>query len=157
MVVTVHRLPAPAGYVGRDKSDIGEQLAFVPHDLGLHPARVIPTPRLLREALMEHLALDAGRRFELWWARRLGGGQIGTDPFDSPARLETDPDNRNIQDDDVVEGREAAGDGGELDSTDGDAGPAPEIEFASVSSKFSQLFEWKQFTCPRFRGTGRPP
>ena len=76
---------------------------------------------------------------------------------DSPAGAETDPDDPTIQDDDVVEGREATGDDGELDSTEGDADPAPEVEFASVSSRFSQLFEWKQFTCLRFRATGRPP
>ena len=71
--------------------------------------------------------------------------------------MEADPDHPTIRDDDVGEELVATEDDGELDSTEGDADPAPEVEFASVSLRFSQLFEWKQFTCPRFRATGRPP
>ena len=85
------------------------------------------------------------------------------DPFDSeadyddsPAGVETDPDNPTIQDDDVVEELDATREGGEWHSTEGNASPAREVEFASVPSRFSQLLEWKQFTGLRIRVTGGP-
>ena len=70
--------------------------------------------------------------------------------------MEADPDHPTIRDDDVGEELVATEDDGELDSTEGDAGPSSEVGFSSVSLRFGQLLEWKQFTGLRIRVTGGP-